>query len=178
MSMDMTPDVLAVDYVGEPGKRTFFLQARKQSRIFTFEIEKQQVALMAEKLREMLLLVDGSDRVVSAGSARNGSLVLVAPIEPEWRVGTIGLAYEEPGDVVVVVLQPMVTADLDQPEPLEEQETEARLLLGREQVRDFVLHAEAVVAEGRPLCQLCGLPIDPDGHVCPASNGHRLGSDG
>jgi glutamate synthase domain-containing protein 1 len=42
-----------------------------------------------------------------------------------------------------------------------------------EQARAFVLHALAVVAEGRPLCQLCGLPIDPSGHICPASNGHR-----
>jgi uncharacterized repeat protein (TIGR03847 family) len=45
--------------------------------------------------------------------------------------------------------------------------------LRRDQVRAFILHALAVVAEGRPLCQLCGLPIDPEGHICPASNGHR-----
>jgi hypothetical protein len=46
--------------------------------------------------------------------------------------------------------------------------------LRRDQVRTFVLHAQAIVDEGRPLCQLCGLPIDPSGHACPASNGHRL----
>jgi uncharacterized repeat protein (TIGR03847 family) len=87
--MDMTPEVLAVDYVGQPGQRAFFLQARQGGRSLTFEIEKQQVALLAEKLREMLLLVDSNDRVAAGTPARDQTLVLLPPLEPEWRVGTI-----------------------------------------------------------------------------------------
>lgn len=30
-----------------------------------------------------------------------------------------------------------------------------------------------VVAAGRPPCPLCGAPLDPEGHVCPRSNGHH-----
>jgi uncharacterized repeat protein (TIGR03847 family) len=55
----------------------------------------------------------------------------------------------------------------------EMEEDSVRLMLRRDQARMFVLHALAVVGEGRPICQLCGLPMDPSGHLCPASNGHH-----
>src|SRR5438477_497658 len=45
--------------------------------------------------------------------------------------------------------------------------------------RVFYLQARQgalVCARGRPTCQFCGNPLDPEGHVCPAMNGHgRLG---
>jgi hypothetical protein len=31
-------------------------------------------------------------------------------------------------------------------------------------------HTESIVAAGRPACQWCGNPIDPDGHICPRMN--------
>lgn len=176
-AVEMQPEAFAADYTGQPGERTFFIQARGDTGIYTYLVEKQQVAILAEKLREVLMLLDQSDTVLSATPARNPELRLEAPIEPEWRVGTIGLSYEEDVDLVAVSLRPVSEGEevADETEIEAEEEFSVRYLLRREQVRDFVLHSIAVIGEGRPLCQLCGLPMDPNGHNCPASNGHRAG---
>ncbi|MDQ4143990.1 MAG: DUF3090 family protein [Actinomycetota bacterium] len=170
--MEISPEIFTADYVGEPGRRSFYLQARSPHGTYSFALEKQQVAVLAEKLRELLLLIDAEDTVKGAASARDPALALQEPVEPEWRVGTMGLAYEESGDRVVVLAQPVEVQEED--EPVEDDEEEGiRILLRRDQGRAFVLHASAIVEEGRPTCQLCGLPMDPSGHACPASNGHR-----
>lgn len=164
--MDIVPDIFTADYVGVPGRRTFYLQSRSSSGVSTFGAEKQQVSVLAERLREMLLAIDDSDTVRAAMPARDPALALEQPIDPQWRIGAIGLGYDESSDRFIVLLQPV---DDD-----EENETSVRLMLRRDQIRSFVLHTAAIVDEGRPTCQLCGLPIDPEGHQCPASNGHRL----
>ena len=48
-----------------------------------------------------------------------------------------------------------------------------RLFVTRAQLRVLARHGSEVVARGRPLCPLCGNPLDPTGHICPAQNGHR-----
>jgi uncharacterized repeat protein (TIGR03847 family) len=166
---DIVPDVFTADYVGEPGERTFYLQIRTESATSTLLLEKEQVAVLADKLRELLVLVDSSDTVLASTPARDPALALSSPLEPEWRVGAMGLAYEEDSDRILIVVQQASTETEDN----EDEEADLRLAVRRDQARAFVLHALAVVAEGRPLCQLCGLPIDPSGHICPASNGHR-----
>lgn len=171
-SRDITPDVFTADYVGEPGRRTFFLQWRDANETTSLAIEKQQVAILADKLRELLVMVDNKDTIRAATPARDPGLSLQQPADPQWRIGTMGLAYEQEEDVVIVLAQPIEGAEETESDEAEE-ESGFRFLLRRDQVRAFVLHALAVVAEGRPTCQLCGLPIDPEGHVCPATNGHR-----
>ena len=172
MNRQMIPTTFTADYVGEPGQRTFYLQARTADAVQTYLVEKQQVALLAEKLGEILVNVDRHDTIRATQANRDPALALTQPVEPEWRVGAIGLGYEEEEDVVVVMLQP---AEGDEDEASVADES-VRFVLRRDQVRAFVLHAIAVIDEGRPLCMLCGLPIDPTGHLCPASNGHRLGA--
>jgi len=168
--IEVSPEVFTTDYVGEPGHRAFYLQSRGGAGNLTCSIEKQQIAALADKLRELLLIVDQSDTVKATPPARDPVLAL-EPAEPLWRVGAMGLAYEEDADQVIVLAQP-VTPDQEEVE-LEEDDEGIRFLLRRDQARAFVLHAVAIVDEGRPTCQLCGLPIDPEGHNCPASNGHR-----
>ena len=167
---EVSPDVFTADYVGEPGQRAFYLQSRSGDETLSLALEKQQVALLADKLRELLLLVDREDTVRAATPARDPALQLQEPVDAAWRVGTMGLGYEEDPDVVVVLAQPV---EGEEPPGAEEEDAGVRFLLRRDQVRSFILHAVAVVGEGRPTCQLCGLPIDPSGHACPASNGHR-----
>jgi uncharacterized repeat protein (TIGR03847 family) len=171
--LDLTPETFTADYVGEPGRRTFFLQARDARATHTYLVEKQQVSALADKLRELLMLVDQSDTVGATVPARDPALAIDEPVDAEWRVGTIGLAYEEESDRVMVFVQPLEQEEAD--DAPAEDEFSVRFVLRRDQVRSFVLHAVAIVDEGRPLCQLCGLPMDPGGHACPASNGHRLG---
>jgi uncharacterized repeat protein (TIGR03847 family) len=171
MQFDVTPDVFTADFTGRPGERTFFLQARGSSGVHSFLIEKQQVAVLAEKLQEMLLMIDEEDTIKSATPQRDPGLGLEQPLDPEWRVGTIGLLYDQSRDIVVMVLQEIRTEEDEETE--EEEDSGYRFFLRRDQIRALILHALAAVGEGRPLCQLCGLPMDPDGHICPASNGHR-----
>ena len=45
-----------------------------------------------------------------------------------------------------------------------------RLYVTRSQAAAFCDHADELVAAGRPNCQWCGNPIDPDGHPCPRMN--------
>lgn len=166
--LEQSPDVFTADYIGEPGARTFFLQSQINDTPTSFLVEKQQVAVLAERLREVLLMIDEEDTIKSAVPARDPGLLPAEPVEPEWRVGNMGLAYDEETDRIIVLLEEVQPEDDPDPEA-----SAARLLLRRDQARSFLLHAIAVVEEGRPICQLCGLPMDPAGHKCPASNGHH-----
>lgn len=166
MVREINPELLLVDYVGEPGHRSFFLQARSEDGLFTVGVEKGQVASLAEKLGEVLLLIDRDDPVAGAQPQRDPTMV-ATPTAPEWRVGTMAIAYDESLDLIAILMEPLADDEGDTSgEAL-------RVMVCREGARAFVLHALAVVAEGRPLCQLCGLPMDPDGHRCPSSNGHH-----
>ena len=171
MTLELNPEIFTADYTGRPGERTFFLQARSDA-VTTYLIEKGQAQVLAERLRELLLLIDASDTITSTEPSRDPSFVLDTPIEPEWRVGTIGLSYDDERDMIAISMSPVSeeTAEIETADDFE-----VRIHLRRDQVRGFVLHTLAVVGEGRPLCRLCGLPMDPDGHICPAGNGHRLG---
>lgn len=171
MTREISPLMFTTDYVGEPGKRSFFLQARSEDGLFTIAVEKAQVAALAEKLGEILVLVDRQDPVAQGQPLRDPTLT-PTPTTPEWRAGSIALAYDESLDLVAVLLEPFEAGE-DDPIVLEPTQDPLRVMLRRDQARAFVLHALSVVAEGRPLCQLCGLPMDPDGHRCPASNGHH-----
>jgi uncharacterized repeat protein (TIGR03847 family) len=140
----------------------------------TYLVEKQQVSVLADKLRELLVMVDPADTVAGAEPARDPALALTEPTEPEWRIGMMGLTYEEADERVLVLVRPIDEQAEDEEPSLEDDDAPGvQFHLRRDQVRAFILHSLAVVAEGRPLCQLCGLPIDPEGHICPASNGHR-----
>jgi uncharacterized repeat protein (TIGR03847 family) len=175
--MDVTPEIFTADYTGQPGERTFFLQSRSEAKTLSYLLEKQQVAVLAEKMREVLLLVDPEDPIAGSTPERDPLMALSAPIEPEWRVGTIGIAYAEDADRIVLSMHPVEEREQEEiAEPIvpEPDDFAVRFVMTREQTRSFVLQALAVVSEGRAICQLCGLPMDPGGHKCPASNGHRL----
>jgi uncharacterized repeat protein (TIGR03847 family) len=79
----------------------------------------------------------------------------------------MGLGYDNDADQLVLILNELL------PEDTEEEPRVARLSASREQMRALADHAHSVVAGGRPICGNCGRPIDPEGHFCPNSNGHR-----
>lgn len=176
--IELTPDVFTADYSGQPGHRAFYLQARSAGESYTFAAEKQQVALLAEKLSEMLMMVDADDPIASLTPRRIPSLEAIFA-DPSWHVGAIGLSYDDGADRVSIDLREVSESPVGEEafealeEPDDEAEESVRLLVTRQQVRDFIVHALAIVQEGRPICPLCGLPMDPDGHACPATNGHH-----
>jgi uncharacterized repeat protein (TIGR03847 family) len=178
------PERFVAGTVGEPGQRTFFLQARSGTRITSVSLEKQQVAVLADRVDELL------DEVMRAsqGEATVPALTpagmedaepLEQPIVEEFRAGTMTLSWDIADERVVVEVFPFTeeaVAAPDQPEEeIDEPEPEEILVvrLPAGLARAFSKRAQSVVAAGRPPCQFCGGPIDPAGHLCPRANGFR-----
>jgi uncharacterized repeat protein (TIGR03847 family) len=220
MELELDPvDRITADAIGEPGQRSFFLQARRGTRLVTLLVEKQQVQLLAASVVEILARVG---KETGEGPAEE-EMGLEEPIEPSWRVGRLSIGYEEERDLLLLEVAELLPeeegqyedlAEGDEPsgleaigpelvvgfeaeeeaeeeaedEPTEEElralealeEIEAssvernqvRMWATREQMLSLARHAAAVSARGRPRCPLCGNPMDPEGHVCPALNGH------
>jgi uncharacterized repeat protein (TIGR03847 family) len=178
-SRDLDPVTrLTADAVGAPGQRTFYLQAASGADQVTLLVEKEQVRRLAESLQSWLpeLAADRPEDPEEARVAEAGELALSEPLEPDFRVGQLTLSYDPERDRVVVVATELPDAG-EQPEELppelEPEPRQVRLVVTRAQLRVLARHGSQVVARGRPLCPLCGNPMDASGHVCPALNGHR-----
>ena len=53
-----TPDRFVAGTVGQPGNRTFYLQAVHDSRVISVMLEKQQVAVLAERIAALLIEIN------------------------------------------------------------------------------------------------------------------------
>jgi uncharacterized repeat protein (TIGR03847 family) len=152
------PDVFTAGTIGEPGQRVFYLQAQDSELVVTVRCEKQQVAALADYFAGLLDDLEPAPYGIAAGD-----LHLHEPFEEIWTVGPIGVAYDEPSDRIVVVLEELVDEDAEEGESV-------KVRLNRAQVAAFVRHARELVSAGRPPCRFCGLPLDPSGHACPRMN--------
>ena len=183
-------DRITAGAVGEPGERTFFLQAREGDRLVTILVEKEQVELLGTSILEILATVG---RETGEGPPSD-ELGLEPPLEPLWRAGRLSIGYAEERDLMLLEIEELVEDDETAPEEqVEEQPGEQaeepvvaapsadegleparlRLWATREQMLALARHGATVAARGRPKCRYCGNPIDPQGHMCPAMNGHR-----
>lgn len=178
------PERFVVGTVGEPGARTFFLQARSGNRLISVALEKQQVNALAERLDQLLdaLMGDAETAEVIPAITPAGLLdsePLEQPIEEEFRAGTMTLAWDPDDARVVIEVFPFTEAAVVTPDQVDQDFTEPEpdeLLLVRMapgQARAFVERAGRVVSAGRPSCPFCGEPVSPDGHLCVRSNGFR-----
>lgn len=162
------PDVdrFTAGTVGPLGQRVFYLQAMAGTEVVTLRCEKQQVAAMAQYLAELLadLPPPGADEVPS-------DLDLVEPVQEAWIVGQIGVVFDEDRDRMVVRVEEIEVVDED--EQVVSGGGVTRVALTRAQVQGFVVRAAQLVTSGRPPCDLCGRPLDPDGHTCLKTNGHK-----
>jgi uncharacterized repeat protein (TIGR03847 family) len=170
------PSRFVAGTVGEPGDRTFFLQATDGARVVSVALEKQQVAVLADRLEQLLDEVVTSTGIVGATPAADtGALEL--PIDEEFRVSAMGLAWDNDDGVVVIEAQaPVEDATVAEETLLEDSEEGPDALRVRilpPDARAFVERARRVIAAGRPPCPLCGQPLDPSGHVCPRQNGYH-----
>ncbi|GAB3345558.1 DUF3090 family protein [Modestobacter lapidis] len=164
--------------VGQPGDRTFYLQASDEAgRTVSVALEKSQVQVLAERMDELLDEIANRATVVVPPEADVDDLEpLTAPVDEEFRVAAMGLAWDGDEDAVVVeavaageepVEEDAILSDSDDgPDAL-------RVVITPAAARAFVARARRVVAAGRPACPLCSLPLDPAGHVCPRQNGYR-----
>ncbi|HZD18994.1 MAG TPA: DUF3090 family protein [Actinomycetota bacterium] len=163
-------DRITVGAVGEPGERTFFLQARSGDRVVTVLVEKEQVELLSASILEILSTLDEE---TGEGPAEE-ALELEPPLEPIWRAGRLSIGYAEARDLMLLELEELVeTGEGEEDEAETPEPDRLRVWATREQMLALSRHGAAVAARGRPRCQFCGNPIDPEGHTCPAMNGHR-----
>jgi uncharacterized repeat protein (TIGR03847 family) len=170
--MDLGPvDRITTDAVGEPGMRTFFLQARRGDDLVTVVVEKEQVQLLGTSILELLADIERE----TGQPAEDDDMELEEPVDPRWRAGRLSIGLDEDRDLFlleIVEFQP----DLEEDDPallLREDPETVRLWATREQMLALSRHGASVAERGRPACQFCGNPIDPRGHTCPAMNGHH-----
>jgi len=151
-------DRFTVGAEGPAGRRLFLLQCQGGDTVLTLKAEKQQISVLAEYLGRLLADLDRPGPLPE-------DLELTEPTEPHWVIGTLGVTYDEALDRIVLVAEELV--------PEDEDGDMAQFMITREQAAAFAIRATSLVEAGRPPCPLCGLPIDPEGHECPRTNGHR-----
>lgn len=153
------PDFFVVGAVGEPGSRVFYLQAGQDDRIVALRCEKQHVAALAAHLEELF-----ADLPPTAPDPH--SRTLHEPVETTWVLGSLAFGFDTSNDRIMIVAGELTDAD----DP-----GEARFAITRGQAASLVATTGELLAGSRPLCRICGLPMNPEGHVCPRSNGHSAG---
>ncbi|AXT85621.1 DUF3090 domain-containing protein [Aeromicrobium sp. A1-2] len=183
------PDRLVVGTVGQPGERTFFLQARAGKQLVSVALEKEQSAALAERIEEVLdelMAQDGNPYSVPAltpeGLVDNDPLD--QPVEEQFRAGAMGLGWDPSTAQIVIEAFPIVEIDaddldlgeldLEEIDVVEIEPTEVmvvRIPVGT--ARAFAKRTREVVGAGRPICPLCRIPMDSDEHVCELPDGFR-----
>ncbi len=176
-----SPERFLAGTVGQPGEREFFVQAVDGTRIVSVACEKQQVAILADRLGSLITEVGrrfGAQPTEAPSVLRQADL-LQTPVEAEFRVGTMGLAWDGAGSHVIVELLALTDQEVGEDVVLEDRDDAPdalRVFLTLGEARDFAQHAQRIVAAGRPPCPLCGNPLDPEGHICPRLNGYHRGA--
>jgi uncharacterized repeat protein (TIGR03847 family) len=177
-----SPDRFVTGTVGEPGQRTFFLQARSESRVVSVVLEKVQVALLADRLLALL------DEIGRRGGGEIDTTTadlepLDEPLNEAFRAGTLTIGWDPTAEKIVIEAREQIETEED-----EDEEDEPEVMLDADvdgpdlvrvsidpgDARGFVERAARVLASGRPPCPLCGQPLDPQGHLCPRRNGNYV----
>ena len=169
-------DVITSGAIGEPGQRTFYIQARAGARIVTIRSEKQQVAAIAKYLRRALAHLP-----IPEGQPPRSVMQLTEPIQEAFVLGAVALEFNRENDDFVLHLKefaPLTQNDDDEFEDDDDDDnpmenipgSRARVSMTRAQAMAFCDNADRIVSAGRPDCEFCGLPINADGHFCPRMN--------
>ena len=171
-----SPDRFVAETLGQPGHRTFYLQAAQGHRIVTVALEKAQVLVLAERLAALMGEVERRGVQLPAGTHKVVTRGLDEPVIEAFRVGTMTLTWD--GQTEALVVEAREIAE-DEPDDADEDADESdegpdvlQVRLTAPAARGFIARAAEVVAAGRPPCPLCGLPLNPEGHICARKNGY------
>jgi hypothetical protein len=148
------PDKVMVGVRGEVGNRLFLLQVREGRRLVVVKCEKIQLSALAEWLAQVVTELGRPGHLPE-------DFTLEAEYETDLVVGEIAVAINEDEKTIEVTF-----------ESLEDEDTLV-LTLSREWAGGLAIAITRLVEAGRPPCPLCGGPLDPRGHDCPRTNGHR-----
>ena len=161
---------ITANAIGEPGSRTFYLQGRKGPNLITLVAEKEQISALCLALQQLLDDLRSKHPKGANFMRLTMDMELEQPFTPEFRVGRLGLGYDEDSDLIVIVASELLAEDVEQ-----EEAATVRFFCSRAQIDAFNRHGMEIVSKGRPICALCGKPMDSDGNVigfCPRRNGH------
>lgn len=168
------PDRVVVGTIGVPGQRTFYLQVRTGKQIVSIALEKQQSAQLAEKIDEILdQLITLEGNPFSVPTSTPIELVdndQLEPVEEQFRTGVMGLGWDPTTAQIVIEAYPLADIEpgddgvLDGDDVNASEVLRVRMPVGT--ARAFAKRTREVVGAGRPICVLCGEPIDADGHTC------------
>ena len=152
-------EMLTVGTLGPRGQRVFYLQCLAEGQLVSLKFEKRQAAALAEYLDRVLReLPEGEEE------GPPGDLDMREPVVEAWTIGSLGIAYDQREDRVVIVAEELV-------EDPDAGGASARFGLTRPQVRALVSRTRAVVAAGRPPCPFCLRPLEPsNADWCPCHN--------
>ncbi len=153
--------------IGEPGERAFFIQARSDNRVVSVALEKAQVQAVANRLEVMIAEVRKSNPLIAIQSLPVDDAPLDTPVDEEFQVGAISLAWDEDEQLITLELYELEEDEED----AEGDVLEINFSLGV--ASSFANRSKALVNAGRVPCPFCGIPIDPRGHLCPRANGYR-----
>jgi uncharacterized repeat protein (TIGR03847 family) len=173
--------------VGEPGDRTFFLQAREGGRVVSIALEKVQVSVLADRLAALLVelerrgvaTVASTDPTGASAPIEHDTAPLDEPINEAFRAGSLTLGWDGSDERILVEAR----AIGDDGEPIDPDEDDdddedgpdlLSVRISADAARSFIARTARIVAAGRPPCPLCGAPLDPRGHICPRRNGHYV----
>ncbi len=163
---DLDPvDSITVGAIGPPGERTFYLQGAKGREVVSILIEKEHADALAASIDRLVAAIARSDPEVARDlETETTSMDLVEPVEAAFRATELGLGVDEERNLIVLVAHEV---------PDDEPGRRARFVGTCQQMLSLSRHATDVVRQGRPICELCGEPIGPEGHFCIRRNGHN-----
>ena len=168
-------DRFTVGTVGIPGERTFFLQIRSQLALISLSLEKSQVAAISERLDYMLKEIRSIHPLSPRPQLQRDSLPLDNPVMDEFRIGSIAIFYDDASEKIQIDLRELNLNSDEEEEnlPVLDDVEIVRIFITPSQALIFHDRAELVIAAGRQPCPFCGMPIDPQGHLCARANGYR-----
>ena len=161
------PERFIAGTVGEPGERAFYLQVRASSRLFSVALEKAQVQAITARLDVMIAEIRKANPLISLEKFPTDDAPLEAPVDAEFQVGAMSLAWDEQRSLICIELYELEADEEDSSGEVAEINISLGMALA------FSVRSKAVVSAGRLPCPFCGIPIDPRGHLCPRANGYR-----
>jgi uncharacterized repeat protein (TIGR03847 family) len=179
------PERFVAGTVGQPGDRTFFLQAREGSRVVSVVLEKAQVAVLADRLGDLLAELErrgvaaAAEAALAEDAADGDTGPLDEPLNEAFRAGSLTLGWDGDDELVLVEARAQ-SEEGEEIDPDEDDDADEdgpdllRVRMTADAARSFVARAARIVASGRLPCPLCGAPLDPQGHICPRRNGHYV----
>lgn len=163
------PDRFIVGTIGAPGEREFYFQIRQKNILISLTTEKSQASALAERITTIIREIKKSALLNSIKAAPVDDLPLELPLDSEFVVGAIGIAFDPS------LLEIEISFRAEDAEEVEDESTGpiVEIHLDLSMALAFAQRTMALVAAGRPLCPFCISPIDPRGHLCPRANGYR-----